>query len=88
MDRAGVVLLSLHLKESEELKATGRIVVGPSGAYAYCFTTSKSENVGASEGHLGNLFFPLGHDVERFVSYGWHGKPEGVPVEADEPCES
>ena len=64
----------IHIKESEGLKATGRIVIGPSGGYAYCFKSSKSENVGYSEGHLGMLFFPLGHDVEQFESYGWPGK--------------
>ena len=64
----------IHIKESEELKATGRIVIGPSGGYAYCFKCSNSESVGHSEGHLGKLFFPLGHDVENFKSYGWPGK--------------
>ena len=61
---------------SEELKAIGRIVIGPSGGYAYCFKCSKSENVGYSEGNLGKLFFPLGNDVETFESFGWPGKPE------------
>ena len=64
----------IHIKESEELKATGRIVIGPSGGYAYCFKCSNSESVGYSEGHLGKLFFPLGDDVEIFESYGWPGK--------------
>ena len=54
----------IHIRKSEELKATGRIVVGPSGGYAYCFKRAKSENMGYSEGHLGKLLFPLGHDVE------------------------
>ena len=74
----------IHIKESEELKATGRIVIGPSGGYAYCFKRSKSENVGYSEGHLGELFFPLGHDVEKFESYGWPGKPKDTQLEEDE----
>ena len=63
----------IHIKESEELKATGRIVIGPSGGYAYCLKRSKSENLGYSEGNLGNLFFPLGNDVETFESFGWPG---------------
>ena len=54
----------IHIKDSEELKATGRIVIGPSGGYAYCFKASKSENLEYSEGYLGELFFPLAHDVE------------------------
>ena len=66
----------IHIKESEELKATGRIVIGPSGGYAYCFKRAKSENMGYGEGTLGKLFFPLGNDVETFESYGWPGKPE------------
>ena len=69
----------IHIKESQGLKATGRIVIGPSGGYAYCFKTSKSENLGYSEGHLGKLFFPLGNDVETFESFGWPGKPERKP---------
>ena len=66
----------IHIKESEELKATGRIVIGPSGGYAYCFKTSKSEKMGYSEGVLGKLFFPLGTHVETFESFGWPGKAE------------
>ena len=66
----------IHIKDSEDLRATGRIVIGPSGGYAYCFKTSKSENLGHSEGHLGKLFFPLAHDVETFESFGWPGKAE------------
>ena len=64
----------IHIKESEKLKATGRIVIGPSGVYAYCLKCSKSENIGYSEGRLGELDFPLGHDVEKFQSYGWPDK--------------
>ena len=74
----------IHIKESEELKATGRIVIGPSGGYAYCFKRSKSENLGYSEGNLGNLFFPLGNDVETFESFGWPGKPEDTRLEENE----
>ena len=64
----------IHIKDSEELKATGRIVITPSGGYAYCFKSSKSENIGRSEGHWGMLFFPLGNDVETFESFGWPRK--------------
>ena len=66
----------IHIKDSEKLKATGRIVIGPSGGYAYCLRSSKSENLGYSEGSLGELFFPLGNDIETFESFGWPGKPE------------
>ena len=77
----------IHIKESEELKATGRIVIGPSGAYAYCFKRSKAENVWYSEGHLGELLFPLGHDVEKFESYGWPGKAGHEKRSEDEKSE-
>ena len=32
----------IRIKDSEALKATGRIVIAPSGVYAYCFKSSKS----------------------------------------------
>ena len=72
----------IHIRDSEELKATGRIVIGPSGGYAYCFKSSKSEDLGYSGGVLGKLFFPLGNDVETFESFGWPGKPrDTLPVD-------
>ena len=74
----------IHIKDPEELKATGRIVIGPSGGYSYCFKSSKSENVGYSEGNLGKLFFPIGNDVETFESYGWPGKPKDAERVDDE----
>ena len=66
----------IHTKDSQELNATGRIVIGPSGGYAYCFKSSTSESMGSSEGVLGKLFFPLGDNVETFESFGWPGKAE------------
>ena len=74
----------IHIKDSEKLKATGRIVIGPSGGYAYCFKSSKSEDLGYSEGHLGKLFFPLGHDVETFESFGWPAKLEDSKLVDDQ----
>ena len=64
----------LQIKESEELKATGRVVVAPSGAYAYFFKRSGAEQVGHGEGELGMIFFPLGSQVETFESFGWPPK--------------
>ena len=61
----------LRIKASEELEATGRIVVAPSGAYAYCFKRSGTKEVGHGEGELGMIFFPLGSQVETFQSFGW-----------------
>ena len=67
----------IHIRNSEELKASGRIVIGPSGGYAYCFKSSGSEETGYGEEVLGEMFFPLGNHVETFRSYGWPGKAEG-----------
>ena len=78
----------IHIKDSEELKTTGRIVIGPSGVYAYCFKGSKSETLGHSEGHLGALLFPLGHHVETFESFGWPAKPADAQREDDEKHDS
>ena len=64
----------IRIRDSEELKTTGRIVVAPSGVYAYCFKSSRSERMGHSEGHLGKMFFPIGSDVETFESFGWPPK--------------
>ena len=77
----------IHIKDSEQLKATGRIVIGPSGGYVYCFKSSKSENLGYSDGVLGELFFPLGKDVETFESFGWPGKQEDNQLEDKEKSE-
>ena len=55
----------LRIKASEEMEATGRIVVAPSGAYAYCFKRSGTEQVGHGEGELGMIFFPVGSQVEH-----------------------
>lgn len=74
----------IHIKDSEELKATGRIVIGPSGGYAYCFKRPKSEQLGYSEGNLGMLFFPLGNAIETFESFGWPAKPDEAAVEENE----
>ena len=64
----------LRIKALEEFKATGRIVVAPSGAYAYCFKRSGKEQVGHGEGEMGMIFFPLGSQVETFESFGWPPK--------------
>lgn len=65
----------LRLKPSGSFEATGRIVVAPSGAYAYSFERPGRGTVGCSEGHAGKMFFPLG-DVDRFESHGWSPKDD------------
>ena len=64
----------LRIKASEELEATGRIVMAPSGVYAYCFKRSGTEQVGHAAGELGKIFFPSDSDLETLESFGWPPK--------------
>ena len=64
----------LELKQSEGLQANGKIVLAPSGAYAYCLKQVNREQSGHGEGFLGKLFFPMASDLEQFESYGWRAK--------------
>jgi len=64
----------LRLKKSRELNATGRIVISPSGAYAYCIQLPKSEMSGHGGEQWGTIFFPMGTVIENFESYGWPAK--------------
>ena len=64
----------IRLKESEGSNATGRIVIGPSGAYAYCLQLSDKEHSGHGGMEWGPMFFPIGDQVETFESYGWPAK--------------
>ena len=66
----------LELRESEALQASGKVVLAPSGAYAYCFRRTGNGCLGHSEGTLGVLFFPLGNELETFDSFGWHAKED------------
>ena len=64
----------LELEHSEGLQASGRIVLAPSGAYAYCLKQANREQSGHGEGFLGKLFFPMASDLEQFESCGWRAK--------------
>ena len=66
----------LELKESEELRANGRIVLAPSGAYAYCLKHTSSRRFGGGEGALGTVFFPMGRHLEEWDSLGWRTKED------------
>ena len=63
----------LDLKAPDDTRATGRIVVAPSGAYAYALKGPDQGTVGHSEGVLGTVFFPLGC-LDKFESFGWTPK--------------
>lgn len=65
----------LRLKPSNVFKAAGRIVLAPSGAYAYAFKGSDRSTVACSEGHTGEILFPLGH-MDKFESHGWPPKDD------------
>ena len=65
----------LNLNPSDDTRVTGRIVVAPSGAYAYAFKGPDQGTVGHSEGELGKVFFPLGR-LDDFESFGWPPKDD------------
>ncbi len=64
----------IHLKDSEKLKATGRIVIAPGGAYAYYLQLPEKEASGYGGIEWGAMFFPMGDEVETFETFGWPGK--------------
>ena len=64
----------LQIKASAELEATGRVVVAPTGVYAYSLKRSGKKVVGHAKGDLGKIFFPLSSEVETFESFGWRQK--------------
>ena len=66
----------LELTESEELQANGRIVLAPSGAYAWSLRRTRGGPFGYSKGSPGMLFFPTGTDLEEFHSLGWRAKED------------
>ena len=61
----------IRLKDPRKLRATGRIVVSPGGAYAYCLRKSSSETLGSGGEDWGTMFFPMGTEIESFTTYGW-----------------
>ena len=65
----------VELRAPEESKAAGRIVVAPSGAYAYSFKGPSKGTVAHSEGNVGKMFFPLASSDE-FESFGWSPKDD------------
>ena len=64
----------MQLRASENQGATGRIVVEPSGGYAYCLRREGSTQVGRGSAEFGMMFFPMESDVERFEKLGWRAK--------------
>lgn len=61
----------IRIKDSEELGATGRIVITPGGAYAYCLQLPNKEVSGHGGEEWGTMFFPMGSQEESFEEFGW-----------------
>ena len=66
----------IRLEESRDLGATGRIVISPSGAYAYCLKIPGKETLGDGGREWGTIFFPLGDQVDGFEEFGWPRKTD------------
>lgn len=64
----------IRLKDNEALNAVGRIVIAPSGAYAYSLHLPNEEQLGHGGLEWGTKFFPIGGQVETFERYGWTKK--------------
>ena len=64
----------LELRESEGQQANARIVLAPSGAYAYRLKRTSGGQSGFGEGTPGMLFFPMGSELEEWDSFGWRTK--------------
>ena len=64
----------IRFKETNEKNATGRIVITPSGAYAYCLQVPGEETSGTGGIEWGTMIFPIGRQLESFETYGWPKK--------------
>ena len=63
--------VGIQLKETEQLKAKGRILVGPHGTYAYVLKDSKMEEAGHGGRETGLVLFPSEDVVDDFEKFGW-----------------
>ena len=64
----------MQLRASGDQGATGRVVVEPSGGYAYCLKRQGSKQLGHGGAEFGMMFFPTGSHVETFEEFGWRAK--------------
>ena len=65
----------IRLKDPDGTNAAGRIVISPSGAYAYSIHLPNGEqNLGYGGLEWGTSVFPIGTTVETFERYGWPKK--------------
>ena len=64
----------IRLKKPGALNVKGRIVIAPSGFYAYRLQAPNKESLGHGGQEWGTLLFPVGSFVEEFEDYGWPKK--------------
>ena len=64
----------IRLKENEASTVRARIVIAPSGAYAYSLYSPNEEQLGYGGLEWGTTFFPIGSQVEAFERFGWPKK--------------
>ncbi len=64
----------IRLKEIEASNVRARIVIAPSGAYAYSLYSPKEQELGYGGLEWGTTFFPLGSEVEALERFGWPKK--------------
>ena len=75
----------IRIKDSEELGATGRIVITPGGAYAYCLQLPNKEVLGHGGEEWGSMFFPMGSQEESFEEFGWSPRQrDSEPLESED----
>lgn len=61
----------IRLKSIETSDAEGRIVIAPSGAYAYSLHLPTQSILGHGGLEWGTMFFPLGSEIDSFEEFGW-----------------
>ena len=63
--------VGIQLKETNQLKAKGKILIGPHGTYAYVLKGSEKEEAGHGGRETGLVLFPSEDVVDDFEKFGW-----------------
>ena len=64
--------IGIQLKETDQLKANGKILVGPHGTYAYVLKGPEREQTGDGGRETGLVLFPSEDVVDDFEEFGWN----------------
>lgn len=64
----------IRLKPNDTSNAKGRIVISPSGAYAYTLHCPARSVLGHGGLEWGTIFFPNGSEIDSFEEFGWKKK--------------